>query len=210
MRPQNEIQDIYSRAAMMPGKLCKKSDCELVVQQLVEGETLTTFGLAVLRAHFLAKIPAKPKTSEQWVQKAVAQKDVRFHLGFVNALSGSLRASDGHRMHIAKTFLADGYYDRGLCPIEVGALYPELMRAIPAGPGKPVDLSDLSRFEVRTNAGNYFFVLDEEFGFNRVYLYDALCNPAEVASAELRKKSSLVIKFVDGSLAAIMGFRLDT
>ena len=75
--------------------------------------------LGELYQYFIPPIPAKPKTPEQWVAKAIAgPKDVRSNLGFIRVKNGVMVATDGLRLHTAPTGLRDGSYDKALTLID--------------------------------------------------------------------------------------------
>lgn len=70
---------------------------------------------------FAPSPPAAAKTPEQWVVKAAARgKEPRSFLRFMHVKAGIARASDGHRIHRAKTTLSDGAYcPRAMLPVAV-------------------------------------------------------------------------------------------
>ena len=69
-------------------------------------------GLASLYAYFMPSLPAKPKTSEQWVAMAMANKDVRYYLNYIYSDGNRIMATDGHRLHIVNKSVAQGFYDK--------------------------------------------------------------------------------------------------
>lgn len=61
---------------------------------------------------FAPATPAKPKTTFEWIAKAVADKKYRYpRLRFINVINGVAYACDGARMHWCNTDLVDGLYE---------------------------------------------------------------------------------------------------
>jgi DNA polymerase III sliding clamp (beta) subunit (PCNA family) len=83
--------------------------------------------------HFQPAIPAKPKTPQQWLAKAMAGKnDVRHYLQYIYADGLDLVATDGHRLHIyTANTLPDGFYNKNIFKINQDAKYPDYKRVLP-------------------------------------------------------------------------------
>lgn len=108
-----------------------KAELHRVVLDLIQCNRLDTAEAVALYAYFLPPVPAKPKTPEQWVAKAVAKKDVRFYLEFLYSDGKRLMGTDGYRLHICPTEIPAGFYDRALNRCEVEARYPNVDQVIP-------------------------------------------------------------------------------
>jgi hypothetical protein len=206
-----------------------------VVNALIDNnEPPTTAQLAILYSFFTPSQPAKPKTPAQWVQKAVAVKDVRYYLNNAHASGGFLRGTDGHRMHIAPIAgIFDGFYDKNTNAVDVDGTFPNVQRVIPTDSAarQTIDLSDMTAFEYtaidHADAKPTQIVIlrqrvtsnpDTEetdvqpFAVNLSYLNDALSNPAKLTRATLPPNndgvSSMLLEFEDGSLAVVMAIRV--
>ena len=88
--------------------------------------------LAELYKYFIPPKPAKPKTAEQWVSKAVAVNDVRYYLKYTKVENGQIIGTDGNRIHIAPTELPDGAYDSALTLIDPhhAGVFPKNWKAL--------------------------------------------------------------------------------
>jgi len=71
--------------------------------------------LTQLLAHFLPKVPAKPKTPEQWIARGCAdQHERREYLRFVYSDGARLIGCNGNRLHVWNTGqYPKGYYEPG-------------------------------------------------------------------------------------------------
>ena len=87
--------------------------------------------LATLYSFFIPPIPAKSKTLEHWVAKALAKKDIRDYLKYLYVTKGIMVATDGHRLHCSPINLDDGFYNSQLSKIDVNYNYPDIRRVIP-------------------------------------------------------------------------------
>lgn len=132
------ITDVATRAASIR-KPSKTAAFELLVGLIENGDLTDEVIAAHLYAFFQPGIPAKPKTPEQWVARAVAVKDVRFDLNYLYSDGKRLMGMDGHRLHIIPTERPAGYYDKQLSPVVVDHPYVDVDRVIPeAGAGTPM------------------------------------------------------------------------
>lgn len=58
----------------------------------------------------------------QWVAKAAAANEKRKYLNYIRVQNGTAYASDGGRIHIAKTDLPEGWY----CPLTLASVSPDI------------------------------------------------------------------------------------
>lgn len=139
--------------------------------------------LVKLYKWFTPPVPAKPKTSEQWVAKACAKDDDRHWLCRLHVDGDKLIATDGHRMHWCDTYRAEGAYDTQfnvIAPEDAGK-FPDWRRVIPRhGYHVPVNQLDVSNRYKDPKTGRFFVVKltlpgNVEIHINSQYLDDALC-----------------------------------
>lgn len=141
-------------------------------------ETSKRVAATALYTFFLPPAPAKAKTAEQWINKAVAKKDVRFYLN--NAYkdqTGRLIGCDGHRMHYVKDqVLEPGYYDAAMNKVDIEARYPDIDRIIPdRDVYNCLGLDELKLDCIeKTKDGTYCYKIDDCIYINKKYLDDAL------------------------------------
>ena len=103
--------------------------------------------LAKLYKWFEPTIPAKPKTAEQWVLKAVPKKDSRYYLlnRYRYSDGCTLVATDGHRIHLVRNMdYSTGYYDKSMNAVDCDARYPDFERVIPKDASEPMRLGDIT------------------------------------------------------------------
>jgi DNA polymerase III sliding clamp (beta) subunit (PCNA family) len=139
--------------------------------------------------HFQPSTPAKPKTPEQWLAKAMADKnDVRYYLQYICADGSNLVATDGHRLHIytANTLpdgvktLPDGFYDKNMQKIELDAKFPNYKRVLPNSSrmgheSRKLTKSFLLSGEIRVHGGKEEAInVIGDIWVNKQYLVDAL------------------------------------
>lgn len=124
-----------STAAFYSGKATKEA-AFAAVKSLCDSPLAETHAdeLAKLYSYFCPSPPKLPKSPEQWVALAADPQDYRRYLRLVYVSNRTAHASDGRRMHIAPTTLADGWYDLALSPIVVPSDYafPDVARVMPA------------------------------------------------------------------------------
>lgn len=196
-------------------KINKTEAFDTVLDLINTGAAPDEYQLAKLYSYFLPPLPAKPKTSNDWVQKAVAE-------------NGKLTAIDGHRLHIGPaTGVTDGFYDKQNNRVEVDGKFPDIERVIPAYSAKDrevIDLSDLSSLEIRVTVPKVdskpletYILNDGDTSQNTVavkvsYLKQALSNPSPLVRATIGAKSNrysaLRLDFEDGSIAVVMPIRV--
>lgn len=102
-------------------KANKKAAYDMAVK-LKKGETLNTTELDSLLLYFAPSLPKKATSAMQWVAKAAAVNEERKYLNYVRVQNGTAYASDGGRIHIAKTDLPEGWY----CPLTLASVSPDL------------------------------------------------------------------------------------
>lgn len=90
----------------------KKEAFDIVRDALLTGDAMTSNQLQALLLYFAPPVPARPKTPEQWVAKAVGVKDARTWVNYLQSDGRYLYGTDGHRVHRCATDLPAGAY----CP----------------------------------------------------------------------------------------------
>lgn len=176
--------EVYNIASRIPK--IKRVEAFDLVKRLVEGELLDDYGIAQLYSFFLPPIPAKCKTPEQWVARAMAKKDeTRNYLQWIYSDGSRLVATDGHRLHVwvTDTYPA-GYYDAALNPVGNMGKYPDIDRIIPPPFARSEDeirvkLSDLEVVDVPSdyNLGGLAYKIPgwgDKRGLDAAYVRDAL------------------------------------
>jgi hypothetical protein len=132
--------------------------------------------------HFQPSTPAKPKTPQQWLAKAMADKnDVRYYLQYIYADGSNLVATDGHRLHIhTANKLADGFYDKNMQKINQDAKFPDYKRVLPNSSrmgheSRKLTKSFLLSGEIRVHGGKEEAInVIADVWVNKKYLVDAL------------------------------------
>jgi hypothetical protein len=175
--------------------------------------------LTTLYKQHLPKVPAKPKTARQWAIKAIAKKDVRYFLNQAHIEAGYIRATDGHRLHVAPTDIKDdGFYDAALNKLDMLGKFPDIERVTPSHSGKdridvnPDDLVNPNIIQVEKYAVGVIrekrTLNDTDIGLhlNIKYLNDALSNPSPITRVSTGRGNypSTLISFKDGSYAVLM------
>ena len=174
--------------------------------------------LVTLYKQHLPKTPAKPKTAFTWVNKAIAKKDVRYYLNQAHIEAGRVRATDGHRVHVAPSDIKeDGFYDTAQNKVDMSGKFPDIDRVTPtSGKGRiSVDVDALINPRVIVVKGIPTAVIrepetrnDTDMGLHIClkYLNDALSNPASITSVTAGDSAydSMMINFSDNSYAVIM------
>ena len=138
--------------------------------------------LVALVLHFAPKIPAKPKTSEQWLARFVAKPNgTRVQLQDLYSDGSRLIGCDGHTLAWAPTVHPKGYY----CPktmrplgLDADLVYPDIDKVIPPL-GKPL-YDEVSRVDdiedLRVREVNGIFSRDiNGTWFNDEYLKRVTC-----------------------------------
>jgi DNA polymerase III sliding clamp (beta) subunit (PCNA family) len=138
--------------------------------------------LTTMYNHFQPSTPAKPKTPEQWLAKAMADKnDVRYYLQYIYADGSNLVATDGHRLHIhTANKLPDGFYDKNMQKINEDAKFPDYKRVLPNSnrvrhQSRKLTKDFLLSGEVRVHGGKEEAInVIADVWVNKKYLVDAL------------------------------------
>lgn len=111
----------------------KKAIHQLIAELIRTGKIDAGYeDLADIYAWFMPPIPAKAKTPQDWVAKAMAKDDIRDYLNYLYSDGTRLIATDGHRLHLCPTDLPEGYYDAAGTSCDVGFTFPDVDRVIPA------------------------------------------------------------------------------
>jgi len=124
------INKIATLATRQRFKTSRADAYQIVTGAIENGGVLSDDDMANLYAFFLPNIP-KNKNDFQWVYSAVAT-DHRYYLNYVYVTDGEMVATDGIRLHVASTDLADGFYDKAETRVDVDATFPDYKRVIPA------------------------------------------------------------------------------
>lgn len=151
-----------------------RNEALAIATKLMQGEQLEHHVIESLYRYFLPATPKKAKTSEQWVAKAVPQKDVRYYLNYLYVKDGLMYGTDGHRIHWAPTDKPNGFYcPQSFNPVELEATYPDVNRVIPEETSlKTYQLKDLDTHSI--DAEKPLPVIDiEHLRFRQQYLLDA-------------------------------------
>lgn len=177
------------------------------------GETVRA--LAALYRYFLPAVPAKPKTASDWTLKAIAgPKESRHYLQYQFSRGGLLMCCDGHRLHVAPSDRAPGYYDKAGTPQTVDAPYPDIEPHLKPKPGVQAVNIELKNKSVLVNGDtmhttptkrdpNAVCYLILGHYYNARYLLDALAM-GEPGRATLSPTDGLLIDFDSGNRAMIM------
>lgn len=140
-----------------------------------------------------------------WVALAAAKKnDVSTFLRHVYAEDGFLIATDGHRMHVSKTELENGFY----CPktslkVECSDKFPRWRRVMPSN----TEVFDMEFIEVSALKKESFHRVDTNHGicFNENYLREMHRNKAPVSCYRLPEtKHTMITYFEDESFCVLM------
>lgn len=172
--------------------------------------------LAQLYQYFIPATPAKPKTAEQWIAKAVPKKDIRYFLQYLYSDGSNLVGTDGHRMH----YVENMDYDAGsynivmdkIDPMHAGK-YPNWERVVPNTSKstpygfntltlKTIELKGIKNAKNKWNYEIYNYRGDLLLTVNKSYLDDALSfmdNPTVYYTSKI---DSILIS--DGRVKAVV------
>lgn len=141
------VNELASKAATITHRVNKKACLDIVEDIALNNLSKPQLQsrCAELYSYFIPKPPAKAKTVEDWVWKAVAKKDIRWYLEQAYAHeNGDLVATDGHRLHIFhNSGYEPGYYNAQMLPISIDARFPNYQAVVPSK-GTPFKLSQLT------------------------------------------------------------------
>ena len=153
------IDKIANLAVRMERAQYSKKECWDEVMRLINNpSSVDDTMMAKLYAYFMPAIPAKPKTDEQWIAKAMAKKDVRYYLNHIYCDGKRIMATNGHRLHIIHSDrYKKGFYDSQMNKVEVDATYPDVDRVIPSTRrkgNKRIAFEDLTASNVKIDGKN--------------------------------------------------------
>ena len=182
---------------------------DLIIEAINNDGKFDDRDMAQLYQYFTLKIPAKPKTVEQWVAKAMPKDDIRYYLNYIYSDGNRIMATDGTRLHLAEIEYPAGYYDQNMNfihPVD-WAQYPDIDRLINNDRPHNIKFSDLMLFLYAVNGDQVgSFIFNNDIKINANYLKQSaqyFDNPIVKFS---NKDTSVMIK-TDGRLAIIMPMR---
>lgn len=208
--------DIITRAANT--KKPMKADIMATLQAMLNNGTRTISDeeLAIFYSFFIPPIPAKAKTLEQWVAKAVAKKDVRQYLNYIYSDGARLIAADGHRLHwIETTAYPEGLYIPGtMDKVALDARYPDIDRVIPKTYTADKTIISLAELPViETKQGGLAYKLANGTHLMKKYL-DTMANREKEVYVWIVENSvfeAVYLESIDGQhKAVIMPIRVTT
>lgn len=125
-----------------------------------------------LLTYFAPAIPAKPKTTFQWVAKACGKKDIRFYLNSVYC-DGNLVATDGRRLHIAYSVEHEhGYFEpRTQIKENISTTFPNYSRIMPKEDYK--DLRHVDNLKLKVLNPKQSIYMLHGFKYDAKYVNDA-------------------------------------
>ena len=132
-----EINQVVNHPCARQGKINKKQAFEHIKHLVETLDEKHITELAELYSFFLPPMPKKPKTKEQWLNKAVAKFDVRYYLNNAHHDGKKLCGTDGHRLHFIKGYKAkEGFYNSEMEHLDNSTntfgKYPDVDRVIPS------------------------------------------------------------------------------
>ena len=200
--------DVINRAAHI-SKPKKAEAFEVLNRILTETDSPAVDDLAKLYAYFLPNPPARAKTPEQWVTKAVAGKsNVRTYLQHMYSDGEYLIATNGHLLHGIPTKLPAGFYDTAGNQITVSDEYPDWRGAlIEENFNTEITIADLP---TATVGGNPVVNLIGDTWVNLRYL-QAVANGAPTVTVTGHMGEYRSVRFTGpfpGSFAVIMPVRM--
>jgi DNA polymerase III sliding clamp (beta) subunit (PCNA family) len=168
--------------------------------------------------HFQPSLPAKPKTPQQWLAKAMAGKgDVRYYLQYIYADGSNLVATDGHRIHLyTANTLSDGFYNKNIFKINEDAKYPDYKRVLPnpnrvRHQSRKLTKSFLLSGEVRVHSGKEEAInIIGDVWVKKQYLLDALSfwDSSETVEINYAGAMDSITISANDCLAVVMPIRL--
>ena len=172
----------------------KKADKAFAQQQILrwsETYDIPAAEAAPLYAYFMPPIPAKAKTPEQWVAKAVAVKDPRGYLRFIYSDGTRLIATDGGRLHLIPTDRPAGYYDKAMNPVDDQGTYPQIDRLFTTGTPHVLTLSEMPVTPSAWSKSGHTYLIDgSPFDKRQV---DEMADGTEVLIIELSDNKDPII-----------------
>lgn len=169
---------IATKANNLQKSVSKKMAFDTLLEIIESESTPTENQLSQLYKHFLPSTPAKPKTTFDWVTKAIGVKDVRYYLNQTYCDGKNIVATDGRRAHIALNTenMAPGYYDKAGNAVECDGRFPDYQRIIPSESGrKGIILSEI----YKTNG-----VFVSETGAVKIHYYELSFNGSDAVRVQ--------------------------
>ena len=201
------INTIATSASQLSKRVSKK-EAFAIIKELVD-RPINEYDISRLYSYFMPPVPAKPKTAEQWVAKAMAKADVRYYLNYLYSDGKRLLATDGHRLHAMPTDLEAGFYNTDLVKVDVDARYPDTNRVIP-----DVSCWAISRFvlaeaeAVDVQDWGLAVEVAPNTWIRRQYMVDAMRGESEVNVYYRDKRTAVRIDYDDGGMAVLMPIRV--
>lgn len=169
--------------------------------------------LGLLR-YFAPSAPTgKPKTPEDWVRLAVADRDVRKYLNYVYSSGSQLVASNGHRIHVINTTPEAHphgfYHPETMTPatdITADYTFPDYRRLFSASPDIITAIVKTERGVLRTDSKlpkeltRLTLITGETVVLNSTYYNQATAQPYHT----LRYLSTQALQFDSDNTAAIV------
>ena len=184
-----------------------KNDAQELVLQLSEQYGIPAEEIAPLYTYFMPPVPAKPKTTEQWVGKAVGKKDVRYYLNFYYSDGKRLVGCDGSRIHLMPTDLPEGFYDRALNAVGEQGRYPDVDRVIDlSGRDEHTVVNSELPIEPRPKAESGFGYRMPHGGIVDKRYWDEATKGDAISTYGVAN-DNMRIDFTDGSTAVVVGLR---
>lgn len=214
MTEQTIAQLAHDINKIFRGAKPKKSEAQSTLESIYEKADLTQeqkTELARLYNYFMPAIPKKPKSDEQWVQKAAANKDVRKQINFVYAdPKGYLVATDGHRMHWIDlpAMYEHGYY----CPKTLNKIhdvdemqYPDWQRVAARYGGDAFEKSvPVAEFNLDKIGKIFVYRLPNGTAYAKNYIDDALSASSGMKYMYQEDKDSPIVFFNENGSAKAM------
>ena len=190
--------------------------CDLATGKVHENDQAVLF--AGLYAYFMPNTPKKPKTSEQWVNLAMAVNDVRYYLNQAYvAENGDYVCTDGHRCHILSGVdKSSGFYDKALNKVELDGKFPDYERIIPdvtKGSYKVFTLAELNLSVIDNGMGKkkdqryIISVNDRMICINKKYWDEAVVGFTEKAKYHIGDKDNSILIEEGNKKAVLMPVR---
>jgi len=200
------VNEIATLATKLHKKTNRKEAYDIVRSAIENDGVLDQYALANLYSFFIPNTP-KVKTDFQWVHTAISTEATRYYLNYVYVADGEMVATDGHRLHLAKTELENGFYDKAGNKVEVDATFPDYHRVIPE-PAKPYSWV-AAHCEVREIGDNGLaYILTNGAGVNKKY-WDIASQGADVVDFDMADEATpLRMDFENGRLAVVMPMRV--
>ena len=186
-------------------KRTNKAEAFNVLLDLIEQEKIDDINASILYSFFTPALPAKPKSREQWVQKAVGNKDTREYLNFVYSDGNNICATNGHLLHTSQTSLSEGFYDKNMVKVKSSYTYPDFNSLIDGMKGG--DIVSLTGATIVHHAKQDNYVIpytSGEYGYSKQYVDKVLSMGGRYEITRKTENDPIVFMFDDGRIAIIM------